>query len=305
MTRARILADYVSSGDELALKAPLASPAFTGTPTGVHLARNGDLSIAWASNTTIDIDADILTLYNSSNVGVIVGTSGVASSINLTLNEANDTSGSGSNGVLGLDTGSFANSTWYHLYVIYNGSAVSCVASLAQNWISTTNDGSAGTTKGVDKTNISGYTYGKYVGAVYRNGSGNFDSFWQKGNDVQIPNVTASETTLTTTWATRDLSAFVPSTAQKANGELRSVVSTYFTLNIMIASYGTGSTYQNGHDQTIVYFYGSSTNHGSLQIAGPYSVRLHFPQTVYVRPAYSTIGSSMVTVAGWSYSNIV
>ena len=33
MSRARILADYVSSGDELALKAPLASPTFTGTTT--------------------------------------------------------------------------------------------------------------------------------------------------------------------------------------------------------------------------------------------------------------------------------
>jgi hypothetical protein len=33
MSRARILADYVSSGDELADKAPLASPAFTGTAT--------------------------------------------------------------------------------------------------------------------------------------------------------------------------------------------------------------------------------------------------------------------------------
>jgi hypothetical protein len=32
MSRARILADYVSSGDELADKAPLASPTFTGTP---------------------------------------------------------------------------------------------------------------------------------------------------------------------------------------------------------------------------------------------------------------------------------
>ena len=37
-TRARILADYVSSGDELALKAPLASPAFTGTPTVITAA---------------------------------------------------------------------------------------------------------------------------------------------------------------------------------------------------------------------------------------------------------------------------
>ncbi len=35
MSRARTLADYVSSGDELADKAPLASPAFTGTPTGI------------------------------------------------------------------------------------------------------------------------------------------------------------------------------------------------------------------------------------------------------------------------------
>jgi hypothetical protein len=35
MTRARILADYVSSGDELALKAPLASPTFTGTVSGI------------------------------------------------------------------------------------------------------------------------------------------------------------------------------------------------------------------------------------------------------------------------------
>ena len=33
MSRARILADYVSSGDELADKAPLASPEFTGTVT--------------------------------------------------------------------------------------------------------------------------------------------------------------------------------------------------------------------------------------------------------------------------------
>ena len=38
MSRARILADYVSSGDELADKAPLASPAFTGTPTGITAA---------------------------------------------------------------------------------------------------------------------------------------------------------------------------------------------------------------------------------------------------------------------------
>ena len=35
MSRARILADYVSSGDELALKAPIAGPTFTGTVGGL------------------------------------------------------------------------------------------------------------------------------------------------------------------------------------------------------------------------------------------------------------------------------
>ena len=48
MTRARILADYVSSGDELALKAPLASPAFTGT---VAIPNVANLETAVVANT--------------------------------------------------------------------------------------------------------------------------------------------------------------------------------------------------------------------------------------------------------------
>ena len=54
MTRARILADYVSSGDELALKAPLASPTFTGT-TNI------------SSGATFPDDMIIQTKYNTSN----------------------------------------------------------------------------------------------------------------------------------------------------------------------------------------------------------------------------------------------
>ena len=297
---AAVVAADVATQAEIDLKANLASPTFTGTPTGLHLARNGDLIVECLSNTTVDIDADILTLYNSSNVGVILGTAGVASSINLQLNEVNDTSGSGSNGVLGLDTGSFANSTWYHLYVIYNGSAVSCVASLAQNWISTTNDGSAGTTKGVDKTNISGYTYGKYVGAVYRNGSGNFHPFWQKGNDVIVANVTVSNTVFTTSWVERDCSAFVPQTASHIRGEIRGVKSSGASINISISG-GTGGA--ANADNQICYWYGERT-HSSLQTAGPYNVRMLTPQKVYVKTIYS-ITENVVYMAGFSYYNIV
>ena len=321
MTKARILADYVAGGTTAAefdyldgltsaavgindtqtlTNKTLTSPAFTGTPTGVHLARNGELIVERASTTTVDIDADILTLYDSSNVGVILGTAGIASSINLTLDEVNDTSGTGSNGVLGLDTGNFANSTWYHLYVIYNGSAVSCVASLAQNWISTTNDGSAGTTKGVDKTNISGYTYGKYVGAVYRNSSGNFDPFWQKGNDVICNNTLFSSTVFTTSWVERDLSAYVPQTASKVRGEIRGVKTSGTSINISIsANAGSGQ----GLDSQICYHYGQ-TSHSSLQVAGPFNVRMLTPQKVYVKTIY-TITSNDSYMAGWSYNNIV
>ena len=57
MSRARILADYVSSGDELALKAPLASPAFTGTPTGItaaHLTTAAALPAAVTGGSGLD-----------------------------------------------------------------------------------------------------------------------------------------------------------------------------------------------------------------------------------------------------------
>ena len=48
MSRARILADYVSSGDELAAKAPIASPTFTGT---VAIPNVANLETAVVANT--------------------------------------------------------------------------------------------------------------------------------------------------------------------------------------------------------------------------------------------------------------
>jgi len=57
MSRARILADYVSSGDELADKAPLASPAFTGTPTGITAAHitSGALPVGVTGGSGLDL----------------------------------------------------------------------------------------------------------------------------------------------------------------------------------------------------------------------------------------------------------
>ena len=62
MSRARILADYVSSGDELADKAPKASPAFTGTPTGITATHVG------LGNVTNESKATMFTAPNLTGV---------------------------------------------------------------------------------------------------------------------------------------------------------------------------------------------------------------------------------------------
>jgi len=65
MSRARTLADYVSSGDELALKAPLASPTFTGTVAIPNVANLETAVVANTAKTSYDdtgVRQDINTL---------------------------------------------------------------------------------------------------------------------------------------------------------------------------------------------------------------------------------------------------
>ena len=175
------------------------------------VARNFNVILTRPSTSTVDIDAGYLTLFDSSNNFVILGTGVASTACNVTLNA------SLGNGLLSTDALGWSSPKWYHLYVIYNGSATSCVASLAPNWISTTNDGTAGSTKGVNKTNISGYTYGKYVGAVYRDNSGNFEEFYQQDN-VCIPKdkeLFAENTCDATHGCNESLVAFIPPTSYR------------------------------------------------------------------------------------------
>ena len=61
-TRARILADYVSSGDELALKAPIAGPTFTGT---VAIPNVANLETAVVANTAkVSFTPDAAQVFN-------------------------------------------------------------------------------------------------------------------------------------------------------------------------------------------------------------------------------------------------
>ena len=188
MTRARILADYVAGGTTAAefdyldgVTSNVQTQLDAKNPT-----RNENLKVVndgWA--TYCDVDADYLTLWNSSNEALIV------SSVNLTITITTA-------GLLGLDTGSEAANTWYHIWVISNGSATSGIFS----------------TSSTSPTMPSGYTYKKYVGAARNDSSSNFIAMKQLGNHVRIPydNVGSG---IVNAWVTLDCSAFVPPTAKR------------------------------------------------------------------------------------------
>ena len=242
-----------------------------GSGVNLKLARNEGLIVKYVSATTVDIDADYLTVFDTNNYAVVLP------AVNLTATIT-------TSGANGLDTGSEA-AIWYHIYVIYNGTTVASLLSASAT----------------SPTMPSGYTYKKYVGAVY-NPSSSFRDFYQRGNNVSAAQLIVSSTIFTTSWVARDFAGNVPTTATKIRGEMRSNKSAIVSASIAIASYGSG-TGQDGFDQQSAYLYLYNTNNG-IQIAVAFDVAVKTAQTLYVKAVYA-IDSSSVHAAGWSYDNIV
>jgi hypothetical protein len=154
--------------------------------------------------TSVDIDADTAILLDTSNNAVLV------SSVNLTVACA----GTGANG---LDTGSLANSTWYHFFIISNGTTTAGLAS----------------TSATSPTMPSGYTYKYRVGAIRTGGSATFVRIRQVGNRAQYEVVTSSTTpnlpimvsgtsgsVTSPTWTAVATGSYVPPTARDIFGIL-------------------------------------------------------------------------------------
>lgn len=125
-----------------------------------------------ASNPTyqLDISADVAVLVNAS--GTPVWHANISETVDITA------SGAG-----GLDTGSEANSTWYYLWLVSNGSTIKAILS----------------TSATAPTMPSGYTYKLYVGAVYNDSGGDLAAFRQTGQFVttDVPSVMVSGGTAT------------------------------------------------------------------------------------------------------------
>lgn len=204
-------------GKELVAEATAADArAKLGTPLvgGNVLTPHEGLVCKWVSATTVDIDAAAILLKTSGGDGY------AAASVNLTV----DITASGANG---LDSGVEANSTWYALWVVYNGTTVAGLLS----------------TSFTSPTLPVGYTHMGLVGAVYNNSSGNFVEFFQRGDFVGMKTTGFLTNGTATTFATVDLTTAVPTTARSVllSGYLNTA-SGIAAVNGVIAPDGSGNT---------------------------------------------------------------
>lgn len=120
-------------------------PETRGAPQGPGFqTQYRNLLASRPSVSTLTYTADEIVVYNSSNEAVF-------------LSSFNQTASLASSGANGLDTGSEAASTWYHVWAIWNGT-------LQRLLLSTSNS---------SPTLPSGYTHKGYLGAWFNDGSSN------------------------------------------------------------------------------------------------------------------------------------
>lgn len=140
---------------------PLANPFIAKPPFAQGLTIKNNST---TPDTKIDVTAG-LTFLSSASVSKFF------SSVNVTINAA-------TTGVDALDTGSLANSTWYHVFLISDGTTVSGLLSLSAT----------------SPTMPTGYTMAQRFGAVQTDGSAHFYRTIQKGPVAQYTVTPGSNT---------------------------------------------------------------------------------------------------------------
>ena len=241
-----------------------------GTPAAGVSTRNENLYLKYISATTVDIDADYLTLYDSSNIGY------VASSVNLTV----DITASGTNG---LDTGSEATDIWYHIFVIYNGTTTAGLLS----------------TSLTSPTMPSGYTYKKYVGSVENKPDGHLSSFEQYDNIVTVPTL-ADESAAGSSNGTLTLTGQIPTSAIVVYGALKikSSGSQRGWMTLYAKAGWGGVNYSTDHAVTNAYTYTSfRLPLVRVGVAGTGNAGIHWDVT--------SNDTCYIRICGWEYGGII
>lgn len=142
--------------------------ALAGAGSSVSAAFSKLSASATGTNASVLVTADELVVKNASNQYKTL------SAVNVTINTA-------STGANGLDTGTLATSTWYALYIIWNGTTTAGLISLSST----------------APTMPSGYTHKARVGWIRTDGTANKYplGFTQKGNYVTLLIGSANVTT--------------------------------------------------------------------------------------------------------------
>ncbi|OPY00362.1 MAG: hypothetical protein A4E60_02350 [Syntrophorhabdus sp. PtaB.Bin047] len=215
-------------------------------------------------NHQVDISADEIILQDSDGNPLRI------TSLSMTA----DITGSGAGG---LDTGSEAISTWYHLWAIARADGTKSVIF---------------STSATAPTLPTGYTYKAYTGAWYNGTDGHLKAAYQRGTRVVLaelrPEVTGGTATSYTSFA-----ILVPSTARIWHGH----VAVYANNGIGCAfvatdGSGLGSAPLTGYDTSDGTAF-QVANHCVIQTA----------QTLYYRiqtSGYATTGANIYT-GGWEY----
>ena len=234
------------------------------------LCPHNNLKVEQTSSTSITVTADKLALASTSDVQDIVES--VSETITITTA-----------GASGLDTGTEANSTWYHLFIISKDDG--------------TVDGLM-STSATAPTMPSGYIYKGYVGACYNNSSGNIADFVQAGNLVSSGGITlvADGTATSATSLNSTLATAVPTTAQSACGYM--VVASSNTTAAFKWAFVTSNSAGFVHGITGG---NADTQVDGTQLAfGSYEIPMHVAQTYYYRVG-ATGTKVTITSSGWRF----
>jgi len=177
-----------------------------------------NLAIINASEKTVTITADEVILQDGNGAALRV------SSVNETVDITNS-------GAYGLDVAPELANTWFYIWIIGNSTSH---AGLISN-------------SATAPTLPSGYAYKGLLGAVYNDASSNFNAFSQVNGRVQRNFATISTAIIDHTdcgsasWASNDISAYVPSTVKSIYGFTRGVSSGAANAQISGNSSGFGT----------------------------------------------------------------
>jgi hypothetical protein len=227
------------------------------------------------TSTSLDVTADEILLRDSG--GRLHLASGVSLSVAITASGAN-----------GLDTGLEANSTWYYIHVIYNGTTVAGLLSTSRT----------------SPTLPGAYTYRALVGAVYNDSAGNFKVFHQLNRRVHIDKTvlfTAKSAAANNTYealAGADLDLFktmAPPIAKTAFGTMGNVHTATGSVGLGVAGDGDG--------RGEMYTVGTAltATRDSFTFAAPFEVPLMTEQNFFWKATHTGTGAfARIVVTGYT-----